>query len=167
MEPFAINQVEITKELFNEGAQQILTRKYNLLAKKIAVALFVVLIILAVLSRIMSGGFSMLIGEIVIFLAVLGWIRFYLPRNERKRSYQTMLNNCGGTAPRREVLFYDGSLTVHPQEGKPISVPYGDIVGIRSTKHLLILTCENGSEILLDKQGFTLGSAKQIEEMLG
>lgn len=90
---FAVNHAEITQALFYEGARQLLARKYGQLTLKIGCSLLAVFLLLALPSHFMGGDVTTLMGELILLLVVLIWIRFILPQMERKRAFQGMEQN--------------------------------------------------------------------------
>ncbi|MCD7858405.1 MAG: YcxB family protein [Clostridiales bacterium] len=163
-EPLVCNHTEITQELFREGAKAQLNQKYNRMAAKVALALLAALAVLAVLMRLMSGDFASLGFELIIFALVLGWIRIALPRVECKRAYQAFESRCGGFTG-REVSFFEDHLLVEPETGESVSVAYEDITDVQETQHTLTLTYGGGT-VLLDKEGFSQGSAAEARALL-
>ncbi|MCD8146993.1 MAG: hypothetical protein LUD84_06940 [Clostridiales bacterium] len=164
-EPLVRNHTEITQELFREGANAQLNRKYNRMAAKVALALLAALAVLAVLMRLMSGGLASLGFELVIFALVLGWIRIALPRTECKRAYQTFESRCGGFTG-REVSFYEDHLLVQPEMEEPVTILYAEITDVQETKHTLTLICGDDTSVLLDKAGFLLGGVEDVRALI-
>ncbi|MCC8181985.1 MAG: YcxB family protein [Clostridiales bacterium] len=158
-EPLAVNTVEITEARFREGAKAILNRKYNRLTAKVAVVLLAVLAVLYLIVCLTDGNPAILGGEVILYAAVLIWLRVVLPRTEEKKSYRALSQNG---LPRRETFFYEDRLVVRPGAGEETEILYSDIVSQRETAHLLILTCASGSEVLLDKEGFSTGSPAEV-----
>ncbi len=165
-EPLVRNHTEITLRLFREGARPQLRQKYNRMTAKVALALLAALAVLAVLMWFLSGSFSALGMEAVLYVLVLGWIRIALPRMECKRAYQAMVNRCGGGTPCRELLFYEDCLLVQPETEEAISIPYEAVTAVRETKHALTLSYTEGATVLIDKAGFLQGGVEDVRALL-
>ncbi|MCC8130128.1 MAG: YcxB family protein [Clostridiales bacterium] len=163
-EPLAINLTEITEARFHDGAKAILNRKYNRLTAKVAVVLLAVLAVLYLVVCLTDGNPAILGGEVILYAAVLIWLRVVLPRTEEKKSYRALSQNG---LPRRETFFYEDNLIVRSGAGEETEILYSDIVSRRETAHQLILACANGSEVLLDKEGFSVGSPAEICQRIG
>ncbi|MCD8342436.1 MAG: YcxB family protein [Clostridiales bacterium] len=165
-EPLVRNHTEITLRLFREGARLQLRQKYNRMTAKVALALLAALAVLALLMWFLSGSFSALGMEAVLYVLILGWIRIALPRTECKRAYQAMVSRCGGGAPCRELLFYEDHLLVQPETEEAISIPYEAITAVRETKRTLTLSYTEGATVLLDKAGFLQGGVEDVWALL-
>lgn len=158
-EPLAVNTVEMTEAVFHEGARAVLNRKYNRLTAKVAVVLLAVLAVLYLIVTLTDGNAVILGGEVILYAAVLIWLRVVLPRTEEKKAYRVLSQNG---LPRRETSFYENRLIVRSGAGEETEILYSDITSRRETARLLILTCSNGSEVLLDKEGFSTGSPAEV-----
>ncbi|MCD8142773.1 MAG: YcxB family protein [Clostridiales bacterium] len=165
-EPLVRNHTKITLRLFREGARPQLRQKYNRMTAKVALALLAALAVLAVLMWFLSGSFSALGMEVVLYVLILGWIRIALPRTECKRAYQAMVNRCGGGTPCRELLFYEDCLLVQPEMEEAISIPYEAVTAVRETKHALTLSYTEGATVLIDKAGFLQGGVEDVRALL-
>lgn len=165
-EPLVRNHTEISLRLFREGARPQLRRKYNRMTATVALALLAALAVLAVVMWFMSGSFSALGMEAVLYVLVLGWIRIALPRMECKRAYQAMVNRSGGGALCRELLFYEDHLLVQPETEEAVSIPYEAVTEVRETKHALTLSYTEGARVLVDKDGFLQGSVEDVRALL-
>lgn len=158
-EIFAVNHTEITQALFYEGAQQPLAQKYRSLTLKIGCILLAAFLLLALLSQVMGGDASILAGELFLLLVVLVWVRFILPRTERKRAFQAMERNG---SLERITQFRATALSVQSGNSSVTVIPYNEITGFRTTKHLLILTRQKGPEVLLVRDGFSTGTEDDV-----
>ncbi|MCD7857431.1 MAG: YcxB family protein [Clostridiales bacterium] len=165
-EPLVRNHTEITLRLFREGARPQLRQKYNRMTVTVALALLAALAVLAVLMWFLSGSFSALGMEAVLYVLILGWIRIALPRTECRRAYQAMVNRCGGGTPCRELLFYEDCLLVQPEMEEAISIPYEAVTAVRETKHALTLSYTEGATVLIDKAGFLQGGVEDVRALL-
>ncbi len=165
-EPLVRNHTEITLRLFREGARPQLRQKYNRMTAKVALALLAALAVLAVLMWFLSGSFSALGMEAVLYVLILCWIRIALPRTECRRAYQAMVNRCGGGTPCRELLFYEDCLLVQPEMEEAISIPYEAVTAVRETKHALTLSYTEGATVLIDKAGFLQGGVEDVRALL-
>ncbi|MCD7760334.1 MAG: YcxB family protein [Clostridiales bacterium] len=163
-EPLAVNTVEMTEAVFHEGARAVLNRKYNRLTAKVAGVLLAVLAVLYLMVSLTDGNAAILGGEVILYAAVLIWLRVVLPRTEEKKAYRALSQNG---LPRRETSFYEDRLIVRSGTGEETEIAYSDIISRRETAHLLILTCANGSEVLLDREGFSVGDSDTMAQLLG
>ncbi len=161
-----INRTLITPRLFREGARRQLARKYNRLTVKVGLVLLLVLALLGLLTWKLCGTMAPMGMEVLLFALVLGWIRFSLPRSEWKRAYRAMVQRSGGGTPCRELRFEEDRLLIQPEPGEALCIPYAQITDIRQTRHALVLTCADGTGVLVDKAGFTAGDAQQALELL-
>ncbi|MCD8382114.1 MAG: YcxB family protein [Clostridiales bacterium] len=125
----------------------------------VAGVLLAVLVVLYLVVRMTDGNTAILGGEVILYAAVLIWLRVMLPRTEEKRAYRALARDG---LPRRESFFCEDHLVVRTGTGEETEIPYNDIVSLRETPHLLILTCTNGSEVLLDRAGFSTGSPAEV-----
>lgn len=157
--PFVVNHTEITQSLFYEGARQPLSRKYRRLTLKIGCILLTALLLLAALSLRLGGSYATLAGEALLLLVVLLWVRWVLPRMERKRAFQA-LERRGPLV--RTTQFGSEALSVHSGNGEETLIPYHEVTGVRLTKHLLILSRQAGPEVLLARDGFSTGTEDQV-----
>lgn len=162
--PAVINEITITFDVFKEASKAIIQKKYNAIAAKVALVLLVVLAGIYVATVLSSAPFITFIGEFVILGAVLVYIRFFLPRIELKRAYGRM---CQGSTPVRESRFFEDHFLVStPGSSEPQMFAYTDVLKVRSTPNLLILSLKEGREALVDKNGFTHGSVNDLESLL-
>ena len=154
----AVNKITITEKVFKEAAAPILRKKYNKLVLYVGGILIGMLLLISLVMGIANGP-VVIIGEVVIIAAVLCYIRFCLPSNERRRAYKQM--SAGGT-PNRETVFYSDHFSVAADDDKEDSFDYEDVLSTRSTRNLLILTLKEGKEVLLDRNGFIEGGESAV-----
>lgn len=153
----AVNKIAITEKVFKEAAMPILRKKYNKLVLYVGGILIGLLLLISIVLGIANGPI-VIIGEVVIIAAVLCYIRFCLPANERRRAYKLM--SVGGT-PSRETTFYSDHFNVSSGD-KEDSFDYEDVLSTRETRNLLILTLKEGKEVVLDRGGFSEGGEADV-----
>ena len=154
----AVNNITITEKVFGEAAAPILRKKYNKLVLSVGGILIGMLLLISLVMGIANGPI-VIIGEVVIIVAVLCYIRLCLPANERRRAYKMMSAN--GT-PSRETTFFNDHFSVRSDEDKQDEFDYEDVLSTRETRNLMILTLKEGKEVLLDRSGFTTGGEADV-----
>ena len=89
-----------------------------------------------------------------------------IPRSNAKRAFRKLLAQSDGDLHRR-THFYEDHLVI----GEDTAIDYSQVTQILTSRHLLILICEDRRGILLLMEGFTVGNAmlvrSQIEEVRG
>ena len=91
-------------------------------------------------------GYLPLVGLIAVFLCV------YMPRHFVGQAWKTQCRKYGEETE-RITYFYPDRLLI-TGEGVEKEVPYGDILGVKTTRNLLILVFRDNAALLLAKNGF-------------
>lgn len=164
MKILAENRFALTKPLFMEGMLRISRDSYGKSAKK-AVLLFLVVWVVVAIGLMYTEG--TIFQALIYLLVMMGfglWLNVVPPRKHAKKSWEALVNRSGED-PERITRFYEDHLEADAG-GSIKSVPYEDILQIRQSKRLLLLTCEDKVTIMVAKEGFTSGSAEEITALI-
>ena len=166
MQPIAENSFTITKALFYEGMLRVSRENYGKFAKKALLVLAGLWVILLIITLSTGGAFPQALGYLVILAFAGIWICVVMPRSNAKRAFRKLLAQSDGDLHRR-THFYEDHLVI----GEDTAIDYSQVTQILTSRHLLILICEDRRGILLLMEGFTVGNAmlvrSQIEEVRG
>ena len=163
-ESIAENRYTLTKALFDEGMKRVSKENYAGFAKKVTWIVLAAWLIMAVLTVVLGQGYSLLLIESVVTAAVLLWINLYLPWDKRRRAWKTLSEQVGETSE-RTIRFTESGFTIET-ESRELSADYAEVQSVLETDRLYILLLENGTGILVDKQGFTVGHWADIVQLL-
>ena len=163
-EPVAVNQITVTKELFEESHAAVFSkRRQKMLLYCGIVFLCFGLVMLLVRLRFpaTSGLFlpSTLTGAVVLIWALT------LEKSERKKKYR-LFRQRNGEASARTITCQATYLTVEPEQGEPVDIDYADITEEKETEHLILLICRDHTGVLLAKDGFLTGSREALTDAI-
>lgn len=160
-----INQIRITRTLFDEGMRAAESGAYKKAIRKMALVLLAIYLGVAAWLLYTGGSLIFLLGESIFLGALLFWLIVMLPGTRRKSKYKAM-SHGGNGVPERSVKFYQNHLSVITDAGKETVISYTDIQDWKETKHLYILNCANHISVLLDKDGFIIGDFETIKSLI-
>lgn len=164
MEILAENRFVLTKSLFTEGKLGMSKESYGKAARKIGIALAVLLLVLILGSLLLRMSIAT-VGMELAFLALMGfWLFYWFPRSNAKQAYKKLTKQWGDD-PERVTRFFDGQLEIEGP-GVHAFIPYDQIVQIRRTKRLLILITEEKGGVLLKLDSFTVGSEDSVRSLI-
>lgn len=162
MDIIAENTTTITKSLFFEA----MAAADNYRASALRGLGVLLLAWLALLGVTVYAGMNMSIT--MIELALIGaagiWMLVILPRHKYTRAYNAMENKCGGNME-RTVYFFEEHCEVHAASGVT-SIGYDEINQVTQSKHALVLTAEDKTGVMAALDGFTVGDAQTVKEMI-
>ena len=158
------NRFTLTRSLFIEGRLSLSWESYGRAAGKVAVALIILLVVLVAGSlRLGLSPFS--VGMEVLILGVMAfWMLYGFPRSNAKQAYKALTKKWGDK-PERVTRFFEDSLEIEGP-GVHAVIPYAQIEQIRHTRRLLILITVEKGGVLLKLDGFVIGSAEKVCELI-
>jgi len=160
-----LNQICITRALFDEGMRAAENGAYKKAVRKMALILLAVYLAAAAWLLYTGGSLIFLLGESVFLCALLFWLIIMLPNTRRKSKYKAMMQG-GNEVPGRTIKFYQNHLSVLTNTGKETLIQYKDIQDWKETSHLYILNCNNKISVLLDKNGFVAGDFQTVKSLI-
>ena len=164
MEILAENRFTLTKELFYESMRRVLAESYGKFAKKAVAVLAAAWLLLVVFTLWQGHGFGSCVLEFFILGLVSLYITVYVPRSRAKRAFKN-LENRDGENMERCTLFYSEGLTAG-SAGREKDLAYGEIKQVLHSKNLLILIAEDGTGIMLKKDGYARGTEAAVLERI-
>lgn len=166
MRPFAENHIQITKEIFNEYFNEISARNYRKATKKIVIGLLILFGVAA--AYFLANGASpfYLLSQVFFIAVILIWMLYFMPKSRRKNGYAAICRRSGSMTPSRSVLFFEDNLVVTSQAEKSLTIAYEDIATMEETAHLYAIISKEKKCILVDKNGFTKGSAEEMKKAI-
>ena len=164
MKILAENRFTLTKPLFMEGMLRISKDSYGKSAKKAVLFFLAVWVVVAIGLMYTAGTVLQIIVLLFVILGFSLWLNIAPPRKHAKKSWEALVNRSGED-PERVIRFFENHLEADAG-GSIKSVPYGEILWIRQSKNLLLLTCEDKITVMVAKDGFTSGSIQQITTLI-
>ncbi len=160
----AENKYSLTKELFDEGMKRVSGENYAPFTRKVIMGITALWLIMAALTVILRQNPLFVVFEAFALLLISLWITVYIPWNKRKKAYNRLLDQYG-TEMERTTRFFEKEFSVNAG-GRELLFSYEEIEKKLMSEHLLILLMNDRSGILIERNSFTLGSEKVIEEKL-
>ena len=158
--PLAVNRFTITKSLFVEGMLRVSAERYGKFAKKAAVFLGGLWVVLLIVTLVLRSSLLFVLGEFVIIGLIILWLCVYMPRHRAGRAFKALQDRCGGDME-RETRFYEDRLEI---EGIEKTIAYSEIAEVLTSKRLLVLVCEDKTGVLLSLEGFVVGDAEAVHK---
>ena len=159
-DPLAVNRFTITKSLFVEGMLRVSAERYGKFAKKAAVFLGGLWVVLLIVTLVLRSSLLFVLGEFVIIGLIILWLCVYMPRHRAGRAFKALKDRCGGDME-RETRFYKDRLEI---EGIEKTIAYSEIAEVLTSKRLLVLVCEDKTGVLLSLEGFIVGDAEAVHK---
>lgn len=166
MNKLASNHIEITLELFQEGMDAISNKRYKALLKKIVAVAAVIFALIGIYTYYKGASLFYLVCEFIIIALVCVYILVFMPRSARKKNYKSMCQRAGGDTPRRTIDFFSDHLVIYAEAGRNTNVGYDEIAEIAETKNLWVLNCKDQTGVLVDKEGFSLGTFDTVRPVI-
>ncbi len=156
MEPVAINQIEITKDLFSESHAAVFSirRQQTLLSCGIVFLLFgLVLFFFRTRLPGIVGLYTMLLltGAIVVLFALT------LKKTDFQKKYRAFRQKNGDVSTRTVTCDRTG-IIIDTGKGEPVRIDYTEVRDFRETPHLYLLLCSDHQGVQLSRNGFILGN---------
>lgn len=164
MDFLAENRTTVTKKLFREGMLRISRDGYGRSAGKAVLVLLGMWLVFLIWTLCSGGSFAQSLGSLGLVGLLALWICVYLPRYNAGRFWKAQEAKYGSVME-RTVRFYPDRLTV-TGEGIAQSVAYSQITGIKESRNLLVLICENKTGILLSRTGFSGMKEEEIKALI-
>ncbi len=165
MELMTINHSALTWELFWEGFELTFNRK----AQKNLRLCGIILALCGALALAVQMLFHkmLVIWFPLLFLGIFTVIwSFFLPKNTAKKKYKAMCRWKKDVIPQRDTEFYQDLLIILDGDTELRRVEYANVREVRETEHLLVLLCEDGAGILLEKAGFQENGLEKAKELI-
>lgn len=165
MIPIVENHISITPAFFQEWLKSNETPSYKKTFRIFSTILIVLFVAVFGFFVYLGNPPVILFGEAAFMLGLYLWVIVLIPKNKKKSKYKAL---CKGSndVPKRTIRFYQDHLSVTTDSGKLREFPYEKIMKFRETENLYVLIDESGLGIVLDKNGFTKGTAEQMKELL-
>lgn len=123
---------------------------------------YVLLFLLGVTIPLYNGKIIMAVAVLGI-LFVTGIYFFMMPRINAKKQYEFYKKMCSGNELQIRVIIYDDRIeNIDVYNNKYTEIEYTDIKKIVETDNLFNIILNNDSVIMLDKNGFIKGEAKEF-----
>lgn len=164
MEPIAQNSFAITKALFFEGMRRVSREGYGKFAIKALLALAMLWIVLLIITLASGGDVLHTFGYLAILALIGVWICLVMPHSNAKRAFAKLQAQSNGHL-QRTTCFFDDYLQI-TAENTVTTISYSQVTRILTSKHLLILTCEDKRGILLLLNGFSVGDARIVRLLI-
>lgn len=164
MEKLAENQFTITKSLFMEGMLRISRDGYGKSARKAMLVVLGLWGVFFLYTLAAEGDVLHALGFLIIIAAAGLWLCVGMPRSNARRAWRTLESKYGCDL-QRITCFYPDHLEIRG-EGVEMDIPYEDIRDIKRSRRLLILLCEDKTGVLVALDGFTTGSANEVNALL-
>ena len=162
-DPLAVNRFTITKSLFVEGMLRVSAERYGKFAKKAAVFLGGLWVVLLIVTLVLRSSLLFVLGEFVIIGLIILWLCVYMPRHRAGRAFKALQDRCGGDME-RETRFYEDRLEIETSEIEK-TIEYSQITEILTSKRLMVLVCEDKTGVLLSLEGFIVGDEMTVREI--
>ena len=163
-DPLAVNRFTITKSLFVEGMLCVSAGGYGKFAKKAAIFLGCLWVVLLIVTLVLRSNLLFVIGEFVIIGLIILWLCVYMPRRNAKRAFKALQARCGSDME-RETRFYEDHLEIEGSEIEK-TIAYSKITDILTSKRLLVLVCDDKTGVLLSLEGFAVGDETIVCEFI-
>lgn len=160
LNPIASNRYTLTQELFYEVAKRLSRETYRGFAIKIVIAVSVAWALLAGATLFFAPSYWLLILETFVSAMIIFWVAVYTPWNQRRRAFQQLKDRYGENIV-RSIDFYTHKLTVYAG-GRKLTANYTDVQKIIRSEHFTILMLENGTNIMINQEGFLTGSLDDV-----
>lgn len=164
--PLVENRVLITRPLFLEWRNSGKTESYHKTLRNFTI--FMALLLVGALALFYSQGMPpfMMAAESSLVVIIYLWLVLFHPRSRNKSQYKAMCKNADGT-PERIARFYKDCFSVTNDFGEAREFSYKKILEIKETEHLyVIIIDESDIDVILDKNGFTVGDIEQVKKLL-
>lgn len=158
MNTIAENTTIVTRKLFDEG--MTVANSYHTYALKWIGALGVLWLLLAGFGLFVSGTLGFALFELVLLLAAAVWMLVILPRRQFKRAFAALEQKTGGDMA-RTITFYETECVVEGS-GIYLQMDYEDVLTIKRSRNLLVLSGEEKTAVMAALDGFTKGDADTV-----
>lgn len=160
MGPLAVNEFQLTKKLFIEGAQAVMKKEVGHVIRISLIILGLLWAGVAIWTFVRQANPLFVVFEFVVISAVGIVVSVVLPRRRATKMYKD-LTESSGENPTRRTEFYSDCLFVQAG-GQRMEVRYKDIANILSTKNLLVLVTKERLGIVLLHDGYESGSEAEV-----
>lgn len=160
----AENRFQLTKALFLEGACAASRDSCRKVVRLAVLAMLGVWLVMLAVTLAAGQSPWLALGEGPIILLVAVWLEVVLPRSRAKRAYRRLEARYGGDME-RITRFYAEELEVLTGENRRV-IAYSQIRTVLRSKNLLILVCQDKTGILVKLDGFTQGSAGEVQALI-
>ena len=161
-ELLAENQFTITKKLFYEGMALISRDSYGKFVKKVTIALLGVWLVLFIITLAAKANLLITLGELALVAFLCVWISVYLPRSRSKRTFKELQLQGDLT---RTTRFYTDHIEMK-SENRREEIAYDQVKDILQGQNLVVLICKNRIGVMLALDGFTVGNAETVRNII-
>ena len=165
MNILAENRFTMTKSLFYEGMLRVSRESYAKSAKKAAVFLGALWLVLAVVTLLLQQNMGYVAVEFIVLGAAALWLCAGVPRYSTGKAFKAFRNKYGDDME-RVTRFYEDRLEVEAADRQTV-ILYAEIGQVLRSKHLLLLIAEDKTGILVKRDAFTRGSEAAALEAVG
>ncbi len=164
MNLLAKNQITVTKSLFLEANLRISREGYGRSARRSMLIFLGLWAAFLVYTIWIQGNLLQTVGLLGLIGLIWLWLCVYLPRSHAKKAWKAQQAHYGA-AIARTTEFYDDHLWVSG-EGVDTTIAYADVLEIQQSRRLLILICREQVGVILDLNGFSIGSADTVKALI-
>lgn len=159
-ELLAENRCTLTQELFDEGMRQVIWANSGLSRITLVIGLAMLWIVLMICTLVRGEGLLIAGMELLAVLLAALWALVWLPRRKARRAYRA-LEDKGAANTERITRFYGDFLEVDVS-GQLTRISYDELKNILNTKNLLIFLTQNGTGVMVGRDGFTIGNESDV-----
>ena len=156
----AENRFTITKKLFYEGMALISRDSYGKFVKKMTIALLGVWLVMFIVTLTANANPLIALGELALVAFLCFWISVYLPRSRAKRTFKGLQGDLT-----RTVRFYADRMEME-SDNRSEEIAYDQVKDILQSRNLLVLVCKNSIGVMLALDGFTIGDAEKVRNII-